>query len=202
MAQTEEQKLQASLFGELEKNNVKLAGDDAAKVKENVLKAREGGNFLGLGIHDVFIESVELLKAESGSLGIKCNVESEDGKNNAVFWLSEKALPYTIENISRLVVHNTPEDKKDAARNFIANITSAKAIFEVAKEKLVGGVGVLVVTESKTRTWTNTTTGEVKPSLETNLQTWKPKADAQQAAVAAVGGGGVIDEKTKLQLPF
>lgn len=202
MAQSEEEKLQSSLFGELEKNDVKLDDGKAAEVKENVLKAREGGSYLGLGIHDVFIESVELLKASTGSLGIKFNVHNEEGKNNAVFWLSEKALPYTIENVSRLVVHNTAEDKKEEARNFIANITSAKAIFEVAQQKLVEGVAVLVVKESKTQTYTDKNTGEIKPSLETNLQTWKPKADAQQTAAKAMGGGAPVDEKTKLDIPF
>lgn len=199
---TEEEKLQASLFAELEKADVKVSGDAAEKMKENIVSARDGGSFLGVGIHDVFINSIELIKANSGTLGMRLNVENEDGKNDATFWLSEAALPYTIENVSRLIVHNTPVDKKTDARTFMSNIVSAKQLLEVAKEKLIGGVGVLVISESKTQTYTNTTTGEIKPSLEKSLQTWKPKADAQQAAAAVVGGGAVIDEKTKLDIPF
>ena len=202
MAQTEDEKLQASLFDELKKDDVKVADDKAATMKENILKARAGGNYLGIGIHDVFIESIELIKANSGTLGMRFNVENEDGKNDATFWLSEAALPYTIENVSRLIVHNTAEDKKAEARNFMSNIVSAKELFEVSQAKLVGGVAVLSVRESKTQTYTDAKTGEVKASLEKNLLSYKPKADAQQAVVKEMGGGTVVDDKTKLDIPF
>lgn len=202
MAQTEEEKLQASLFGELEKSDVKVASDKAAEMKENILKARAGGSYLGLGIHDVFIQSVELIKANSGTIGMRFNVENPDGKNDATFWLSEAALPYTIENVSRLVVHNTPEEKKDDARNFMSNIVSAKEVFEIAKAKLTGGVAVLSVRESKTQTYTDTKTGEIKPSLEKNLLSYRPKEDTQQSAAKAMGGGAPVDDKTKIDIPF
>jgi capsid protein len=116
--------------------------------------------------------------------------------------LSEAALPYTIENVSRLIVHNTAEDKKAEARNFMSNIVSAKELFEVSQAKLVGGVAVLSVRESKTQTYTDAKTGEVKASLEKNLLSYKPKADAQQAVVKEMGGGTVVDDKTKLDIPF
>lgn len=205
MAQTEDEKKlaaeQASLFGELETNDIKVEKDAAEKMKDNILKAREGGAYLGVGNHDVFIQSVELFKANSGTLGIRFNVESEDGRNDATFWLSEGALPYTIENVSRLVVHNTPEDKKADARNFMSNIVSAKEVFEIAKEKLTDGVGVLVIKESKTQTYTDKN-GEIKPSLEKSLQTWKPKDEVQQAVAKEMGGGTPVDAKTKLDIPF
>lgn len=202
MAQTEEQKQQASLLGELEKNDIKVKGEAAEQMKSNIENDRGAGNYLGLGVHEVFVESVELVKANSGTIGMQVNVENEDGKGRATFWLSEAALPYTIENVSRLIIHNTAEDKKDKARTYTSNIVSANEIFNVAKEKLDGGVGYLSIKESKTQTYTDKKTGEIKPSLETNLTPWKPKADTQQAAVKAVGGGTPINEETKSEIPF
>lgn len=202
MAQTEEEKLQASLFAELEKSDVKVSGDAAEKMKENIQNDRGGASYLGLGVHDVFINSIELIKANSGTLGAQFNVESEDGLGRHTFWLSEAALPYTIENISRLVVHNTPEDKKEAARTFMSNIVSAKEVLNVAKEKLIGGVAHLSIKESKTQTYTDKNTGEIKPSLETSLTAWRPKEDTQQAAAKAVGGGTPVSEAAKAEIPF
>lgn len=200
MAQTEEEKLQASLFGELEKNDVKVEGDAAKQMKENIENDRGASSYLGLGVHEVFVKSIELVKANSGTLGMQVNVENADGQGRATFWLSEAALPYTIENVSRLVVHNTAEDKKDAARNFMSNIVSAKELFEVAKEKLIEGVGYLSIKESKTQTYTDKRTGEIKPSLETNLTAWKPKETVNAAAI--MGNTAPVDAVTKATIPF
>lgn len=206
MAQSEDQKKaaaeQANLFGELEKSDVKVSGEAAEKMKDNIVNDRGASNYLGLGVHEVFVKSVELVKANSGTLGMQINVENADGLGRATFWLSEAALPYTIENVSRLVVHNTAEDKKAAARTFMANITSPKEIFNVAKEKLDGGVAYLSIKESKTQTYTDKKTGEIKPSLETNLTSWKPKEDVQQSATKAMGGGAPLSEAEKSEIPF
>lgn len=202
MAQTDEQKEQASLFGELEKSDVKVSGEAAEKMKENIVNDRGSGSYLGLGVHEVFIQKISLVKANSGTLGMRFDVENADGKSDATFWLSEGALPYTIENVSRIIVHNTPEADKEKARNFLSNIVSAKELFNVATEKLVDGVAYLSIRESKTQTYTDTKTGEIKPSMERNLTSWKPKEDVQQAAAAAVGGGTPVSEKTKADIPF
>jgi hypothetical protein len=202
MAQTEDEKLQKSLFTELEKTDVKVSSDKVDEMKENILKEHGGGSYLGIGVHTVFIQSVELIKANSGTLGMRLNVENADGKNDATFWLSEAALPYTIENVSRLVVHNTADEKKAEARNFMSNIVSAKELFEVAQAKLIDGVAYLSVKASKTQTYTDTKTGEIKPSLEKNLLSWEPKADVAQAAAKDVGGGTPATDAEKLEIPF
>lgn len=201
MAKNEEEKLQADLLDELKTTDITVNKDKAADMKENILKDKGGGSYLSIGIHEVLIQSIELFKANSGTLGIKFNVENPDGKADATFWLSEAALPYTIENVSRLVVHNTAEEKKAEARNFMSNIVSAKELFEVAQAKLVDGVAILSVRESKTQTYTDKN-GEVKPSLEKNLLSYKPKADTQQTVAKEMGGGAPVDEKTKLDIPF
>jgi hypothetical protein len=193
---------QASLFAELEKSDVKVADDKAAAMKENILKASSGGAWLGLGVHEVLIQSIELAQAKTGTLGMKFTVENEDGKGEVTFWLSEAALPYTIENVSRLVVHNTEEAKKAEARTFMSNVTSAKELFEVAQAKLIDGQAWLSVRESKTQTYTDQKTGEIKPSLDRNLLAYKPKETAEQTVAKEVGGSTVVDEKTKLDIPF
>lgn len=203
MAQSEEQKQQASLFAELEKNDVKVADDKAAEMKENIMKASSGASWLGLGVHEVLIQAIELTKASTGTLGMKFVVENEDGKGEATFWLSEAALPYTIENVSRLVVHNTPEAKKAEARTFMSNLTSAKELVEVAKAKLIDGQAWFSVRESKTETYTNKETGEIKPSLDRNLLAYKPKETTEQAVAKAVGGTGApVTNDEKLDIPF
>ena len=194
---TEEEKLQAELLDELSKTDVKVSKDKAAEMKENIL-SNGGGAYLGIGVHEVFVKSIELIKAKSGTLGLRFTVENADGKNDATFWLSEAALPYTIENVSRLVVHNTEDAKKDAARTFMSNITSAKELVDVAKEKLIDGVGYLSVKASATQTYTDKD-GNVKPSLEKSLLAWRPKETPAQSAATALGGGEPVNPS---ELPF
>lgn len=201
MAQTDDEKAKAAeqkdLFAELEQSDVKVADDAAAEMKDNILSGG-GGAYLGIGVHDVFIKSIELIKAKSGTLGLKFIVENADGKNDATFWLSEAALPYTIENVSRLVVHNTADAKKDAARTFMSNITGAKELVDVAKEKLIDGVGYLSVKASATQTYTDKD-GNVKPSLEKSLLAWRPKETPAQSAATVLGGGEPVNPS---ELPF
>lgn len=197
-----EQDNQKELLEKLAKSDVKLTGEAAEKTKENIQNDKGGGSYLGVGVHEVYIEGIELFEAKSGTLGLRINVENEDGKNDATFWLSEAALPYSIENISRLVVHNTPEADKATARNFMSNITSGKELFEIAQKKLDGGIAYLSVRESKTQTYTDKN-GEIKPSLEKNLLSYKPKAEPQQAVAKAMGGAEKVSEEIDLnEIPF
>lgn len=213
MAQTEDEKAKAAeqvdLFGELEANDVVVADDAAEKMKDNILNDKGGANYLGIGIHDVTVTSVELAKASTGTLGIKFNVENEDGRSDVTMWLSEAALPYTIENVSRLLVHNATEPNKEKARNHMSNVVSAKELYEIvtvtleerAKNK-APFVGVLSISEDKSgRTYTNKD-GEVKPSLVRNLLSYRPKETPVQSAVAATGGELVADKDTIDGLPF
>lgn len=200
---------QKDLFGELEKSDVKVADDAAEKMKENILNDKGGANYLGIGIHDVEVTSVELTKASTGTLGIKFNVENDEGRSDVTMWLSEAALPYTIENVSRLLVHNATEANKEAARNHMSNVVSAKELYEVVTTTLEARaknkapfVAVLSISEDKSgRTYTNKD-GEVKPSLVRNLLSYRPKETAVQSAVAATGGELVADKDTIDGLPF
>lgn len=207
-AQTEEQKLQALLFDELEKSDVKVSGEAAEKMQENIKNDRGNQPYLGVGSHNVVVSSVELIKANSGTLGMKFNVENSDGRGNATMWLSEAALPYTIENVSRLMVHNAPEGKKDEVRVFMANVNSAKEIFSIVAETLktrakknLAFEAVLNVTEDKSgRTYTNAQ-GEVKPSLNSSIQTWHPKETVVEKVIETTGGTKV-DDKDGVEIPF
>ncbi len=213
MAQTDEEKAKAAeqvdLFGELEKSDVKVADDAAEKMKDNILNDKGGANYLGIGVHDVEATSVELTKASTGTLGIKFNVENSEGRSDVTMWLSEAALPYTIENVSRLLVHNANEKNKEAARNHMSNVVSAKELYDIVVETMDARVknkapfvGVLVIAEDKSgRTYVDKN-GETKPSLVRNFQTWKPKETAVQAATRITGGEVVDDKNTIDGLPF
>lgn len=200
---------QADLFGELQETDVKVADDKAAAMRENILNDKGSANYLGIGVHDVEVTSVELTKASTGTLGIKFNVENADGRSDVTMWLSEAALPYTIENVSRLLVHNATEANKEAARNHMSNVVSAKELYEVVTTTLEARaknkapfVAVLSISEDKSgRTYTNKD-GEVKPSLTRNLLSYKPKETAVQSAVATTGGELVADKDTIDGLPF
>lgn len=199
---------QADLFGELEKNDVKVADDAAEKMKENILNDKGGQNYLGIGVHEVEVTSVELTKAGTGTLGIRFNVENGDGRSDATMWLSEAALPYTIENVSRLMVHNAPDDKKAEARTFMSNVNSAKALFDTvvealkAREKLKKPfMAFLSIREDQSgRTYTDKN-GEEKPSLTRNLLSYRPKETPVQSAVKATGGE-LLSKDTLGDLPF
>jgi len=199
---------QKDLFGELEKNDVKVADDAAEKMKENIMTDKGGANYLGIGVHDVAVTSVELVKASTGTLGIQFNVENEDGQGRVKMWLSEAALPYTIENVSRLMIHNADEDKKDAARNFMSNIVSAKSLFETLVETLkVRGekkpfTAFLSIREAKDGSVYTDKNGVERPSTESNLLSYRPKETSTQAVIAATGGELVADKDTINGLPF
>jgi len=210
MAQTEDEKAkvaeQTDLFGELEKNDVKVADDAAATMKENIMKDRGSANYLGIGVHDVAVTSAELVKAGTGTMGIQFNVENEDGQGRVRMWLSEGALPYTIENVSRLMVHNAPTDKKDEARNYMANIVSAKDLFNTVAETLKVRkeknpfVAVLSIREAKNGSTYTDKNGVERPSTESNLLSYRPKETPVQSAVAATGGELIAADGS--ELPF
>jgi len=205
-------KEQKGLFDKLEKNDVKVADDKAKEMKENIINNKGGANYLGIGIHEVTVTAVELREASTGTMGIKFLVENQEGRSDASMWLSEGALPYTIENVSRLMVHNAKEENKDKARTHMSNIASAKELFDTVKQtiderakgKTEPFTCYLSIRESKNGdTYTNKD-GEVKPSIERNLLSYKPKASAAQNVAKAVGGAEVVpeDELNMNDLPF
>lgn len=203
------EKSQADLFGQLEKNDVTVDKDKAAEMKENILNDKGAANYLGIGVHEVEVVSIEITEAKTGTLGIKFNVENADGKNDVTMWLSEAALPYTIENVSRLVVHNAEDAKKDAARTMMANIVSAKDLFNTLKEvietlakKKTPFSCYLSVREARDGSTYTNSQGEEKPSLERNLLSYRPKETPTQAAIAVTGGEVVADKDTINGLPF
>lgn len=117
-------------------------------------------------------------------------------------WLSEGALPYTIKNVSALVVHNTDADKKDKARTFMANVVSAKELFNIAQEKLIQAQCWLSIRESKNGDTYTDKNGEEKPSLDRNLLSYQPKETPVQAVAKATGGEVTVDEDILKNIPF
>lgn len=198
---------QQDLFGQLEKNDVSVAKDAAEKMKDNILNDKGGANYLGIGVHEVAVTAVELVQAKTGTMGIKFLVENGDGKSDVSMWLSEGALPYTIENVSRLMVHNAADDKKDAARTMMSNIVSAKELFNIVKEtikvreeKKLPFACFLSIREDRNGATYTDKNGETKPSLERNLLSYRPKETPVQSAVAATGGTLLAADGT--ELPF
>lgn len=207
MADQDNAKEQQDLFGELEKNDVSVPKDAAEKMKDNILNDKGGANYLGIGIHDVTVTAVELVQAKTGTMGMKFLVENAEGKSDVSMWLSEGALPYTIENVSRLVVHNAEEAKKDAARTMMSNIVSAKELYNVVQEilatlekKKTPFVAYLSIREDKNGATYKDKDGNDKPSLDRNLLSYRPKETPVQSAVAATGGTLLADDGT--ELPF
>lgn len=203
---------QKDLFGELEKNDVKVADDAAETMKENILNDKGGANYLGIGVHEVALTAIELVQAKTGTMGIKFFVENADGRSDVSMWLSEAALPYTIENVSRLVVHNAEEAKKAEARNMMSNIMSAKELFttlqailaELGKKKKAFEC-YLSIREDRNGATYKDKNGEEKPSLERNLLSYKPKETAVQSVVKATGGEPVANGSDGIDisnLPF
>ena len=207
MADQNNELSQTDLFNQLEKEDVKVAKDAAAAMKDNILNDKGSVNYLGLGVHDVTVTSVELAQAKTGTLGIKFNVENADGRSDVTMWLSEAALPYTIENVSRLMVHNAAEAKKEEARIYMANIVSAKDLFKTIQDTLKVRTdknpftAYLSIREDQSgRTYTDKN-GEEKVSLTRNLLSYRPKETAVQS-VAQVTGGEAVSKDVLGDLPF
>lgn len=201
---------QDDLFGQLEKNDVKVEKSAADKMKDNILNDKGGANYLGLGVHEVVVKGVELVQAKTGTMGMKWLVENADGKSDVTMWLSEGALPYTIENASRLVVHNAEKDKKDAARTMMANVVSAKELFNTVKEivatlekKKTPFACYLSIREDRNGATYKDKNGEMKVSLERNLLPYKPKETQVQSAVKVTGGELATEDSMDISnLPF
>lgn len=193
---------QADLFGELEKNDVKVDKKKAEEMKESILNDKGSASYLGVGVHEVFIQTIELVQAKTGTLGMKFTVENDEGKNDVTMWLSEAALPYTIENVSRLIVHAAEPEKKDAARNYMSTVISAKELFTVAQEKLIQAQCWLSVREAQDGSTYTNKNGEEKPSLERRLLSWKPKETPTQSVAKATGGEVTADKDILGNLPF
>lgn len=192
---------QIDLFKQLEKNDVTVDKKAAEKMKEEIMTASTS-NWLGVGVHEVFIQAVELVQAKTGTMGMKFVVENEEGKSEVTMWLSEGALPYTIKNVSSIVVHNADADKKEAARTFMSNVVSAKELFKIAQEKLIQAQCWLSIRESRTGETYTDKNGEERPSLERNLLSYEPKQTATQAAVQTVGGELTVSEDVLKNIPF
>lgn len=202
---------QKDLLGQLEKSDVKVDKQKAEEMKENILNDKGGANYLGLGVHDVVVTSVELKQARTGTMGMKFNVENADGRSDVTMWLSEGALPYTIENVSRLMVHNSAEDKKAEAKNFMSNIVSAKDLYDTVQETLKGRAktktpfnAYLSIKEDKNGNTYTDKNGIERPSLTRNLLPYKPKETPTQAVASVLSGEGVVvDADTTIgNLPF
>lgn len=193
---------QKDLLSQLEKNDVKVGKADAEKMKEEIMTAGTGKRWLGLGVHEVFIQTIELTQAKTGTMGMKFRVENEEGQGEVTMWLSEAALPYTIKNVSALVVHATDPDKKDAAKAFMADVVSAKQLFDIANEKLIQAQCWLSVRENKNGDTYTDKNGEEKPSLDRNLLAYQPKSTPTQAVAQATGGEVVADKDLLGNLPF
>lgn len=199
-----DEKEQKDLLAELEKNDVKVDKKAAESMKEKIMKENTGQKWLGLGVHEVFIQDVELVQAKTGTMGMKFIVENDDGKGEVSMWLSEAALPYTIENVSRLIVHNVPEDKKSAVKVAMSNVVSAKELFSIAKEKMIQYQCWLSVREAKNGATYTDKNGEEKPSLERTLLPYKPNETPVQAVASVMGNVEVLnDDPVNLNnLPF
>lgn len=194
---------QKDLFAQLQKNDVAVPTQAAEQMKENIMNAGTGQKWLGLGVHEVEVTSVDLTQAKSGTMGIRFTVENGEGKNEVTMWLSEKALPYTIENVSRIVVHNAPADGKDKAREFMADIVSAKELYETiqafVKESKAPFTCFLSIREAKDGSTYTDKNGVERPQTDKNLLSYEPKETATQAVVKEAGGEVVSDISN---LPF
>jgi hypothetical protein len=205
----EQEVSQTDLFGQLEKNDVTVSKDAVETMKENILNDKGSVSYLGIGVHEVVVTSVELVKASTGTLGVQFNVENEDGQGRAKMWLSEAALPYTIENVSRLMVHNAPEDKKDEARNFMSNIVSAKELVNTvvealkAREKLKKPfMAFLSIRERADGSTYTDKNGVDRPSTESNLLSYRPKETPVQTVTKTMGGTLEANDLDLNKLPF
>jgi len=192
---------QKDLLGQLAKNDVTINKKAAEKMKEEILTASTS-RWLGVGVHEVFIQAVELVQAKTGTMGMKFIVENDEGKGEVTMWLSEAALPYTIKNVSGLVVHSTDADKKDKARTFMANVVSAKELFDIAKDKLIQAQCWLSIRESRDGSTYTDKNGEQRPSLDRNLLSYEPKQTPTQTVAKATGGEVVVDEDILKNIPF
>lgn len=203
MTEAEFKKLQAELIAELKADDVVL-DSEGVKTLEEQLDRTGGNNYFSVGIHEVEIAKVELRKFPSGSRAIVITVSDGTAEAETFHWLSEKALPYTIDRIGKILIHNTKEENKETLRTALKKINSASKLFEsISSEKkpITGFKCWLRVQESETQTYTDKN-GVERPSIERDIFGYEPKMNKQSQVKEMLESGETKSDIDLDDIPF
>lgn len=159
------------------------------------------------GIHEVKIQGITL--EDEGTERFEVGVKGKNGEQATVrMYLTEKAMKYTIDNLRKIVVHNTPDKlKKDAARDEVNACKTTEELLGLLQKKLENadcwyskfknGQQYQAVDKDGTEV--------TRDSYDTRLSSFEPTppknvVTAQKAA--AVVGGGEITKDNLGEFPF
>ena len=87
-------------------NEIKLSNEPIEFVERKPLLAK--------GVHQVEIVDFDLTASKSGTPQITVQAENEYGETRAFWYMSPKALPYTINRLKAIILTNKETDEEKA----------------------------------------------------------------------------------------
>lgn len=132
---------------------------------------------LEFGVHKVKMTVATAEKSDEGKEYIEIHIvgpKPDEIEDKARFYFVGGATNISFNEISRIIMHNTPEAKKDAMKKKITALEDPEAMAALLNEVCTGGELWLTKYYDPKRTYTNAK-GETKKSVNTNLYGYEPK---------------------------
>lgn len=112
-------------------NEIKLSNEPVEIVERKPL--------LGKGVHQVEIVDYDLTASKSGTPQITVQAENEYGETRSFWYLSPKALPYTINRLKAIILTNKETDEEKAkVIEYFEKVNSQQALWDTIQKAVIG----------------------------------------------------------------
>jgi hypothetical protein len=143
--------------------------DETKQVKEF------NDNYFGYGVHRVQIAKVTLDETTDGKEFMEIEVVGADGQEDSarVWFTSDKAANYSFSILHQIVIHNTPEDKRDVMRANLDALPDTPALAKLC-QGLIGKECWFTKYVDPERTYQDKQ-GNTRQSVNKNVYGYEPK---------------------------
>lgn len=146
-------------------NEIKLSNEPLEIVERKPLLAK--------GVHQVEIVDFDLTASKSGTPQITVQAENEYGETRTFWYMSPKALPYTINRLKAIILANkeTDEEKAKVIEHF-EKVNSQQALWDTIQN-------VVIANGMSLKCWAKVYTEEYdgRDIYRTDISAYKPEVD-------------------------
>ncbi len=133
--------------------------------------------YFGYGVHKVKIIGFDHSKTDNGKEYVEVafvDPENESIEDKARVWFTtDKATQYSFNVFKGILIHNTPEAKRDLARKTIDEVANTDKLVELLVDKLIGKEMWFTKYVDPTRTYEKE--GRTYQSTNKNIMAYEPK---------------------------
>lgn len=146
--------------------------EDSHKIVKEIL---DGNSYIPFGVSEVKLNIATADKTDSGKEFIEVHVvDSEDREDSARIWFTtEKAANYGFNILRAIIIHNTPEDKRDAMTAKISKLPDTDALAALLNETCTGKQLWFTKYYDETRTYERD--GKTRRQINRNVYGYQPK---------------------------